>query len=74
MSIVRVERFEEGWIATGLAPLREALCFDSVDDMPEPLRSRVAVLLTTPPKFYNDTIGRRVTEDIFWVHIGADDG
>jgi len=72
--IVRVERLDTGWSVAGLAPMSGAVTLGDLPDMPEPLRTHLAVLLTAPVKFYDEVLGRRVSEDIFWVNTGADDG
>jgi len=74
MRVVRAERVADGWSVAGLAPMSEVVMLGDLPDMPEPLRTHLAVLLAAPVEFYDAVLGRRVSEDIFWVNTGADDG
>jgi len=75
MGIARIERLEDGWSVMGLAPhTNNPETHGCLADLPEPTRSHLAVLLIAPVQFYEAQIGRRVSEDIFWVNTGADDG
>ena len=38
------------------------------ENLAQGIKEPLAVLLTAPVGYYNAQIGRRVTEDIFWVH------
>lgn len=36
--------------------------------LPKHIKEPLSVLLTSPVGYYNERIGRRVTEDVFWVY------
>lgn len=38
------------------------------DDLPQHIKEPLSVLLTTAVGYYNELVGRRVTEDVFWVY------
>ena len=38
------------------------------EDLPQHIKEPLAVLLTTHVGYYNERIGRRVSEDVFWVY------
>ena len=51
-------------------------CELPVDKLPKWLQRRLAVLTvmpSTPPTHYIDNIGRRITEDTFWVHYTGEE-
>lgn len=69
MSIIRVERCDDVWLVTGLSPAEvEAVKVRDLQELWEPLRSRLAILLTAPVDFYEQSIGRRINENVFWVN------
>ena len=72
MRVTRVERLDAGWSVSGLAPTSEGVVVMRFPDLPDVLQTHLAVLLTAPVHFYDDGLGRRVSEDIFWVN--TDDG
>ena len=62
----RVGRDKDGWWVChsgndALEPYR------SFDDLPDEVRRRIAVLLAAPDGFRDERIGRRITEDRFWL-------
>jgi hypothetical protein len=43
--------------------------YDSISEMPEPYRSKLALLVLTEVGFRDQRLGRKLGEDIFWVYI-----
>ena len=41
--------------------------YESFDDLPIEVRSRIAVLLAAPDGFRDERIGRRITDSRFWL-------
>lgn len=51
--------------------------YESVDELPKWVQDKLAVLMLLDPKKLNEeieSVGRRISEDIFWVFIGEADG
>ena len=38
------------------------------EDLPQRIKEPLSVLLTTAVGYYNEHLGRRVSEDVFWVY------
>jgi hypothetical protein len=67
MALSRVYREDGRW---AVLPPSEFLSvyYDEFEDMPEPLRTNLAILLPCALDTSLPGIGRRISDDIFWVH------
>jgi len=67
VNVARVHRVSGGWHVT--TSLDDLVVYESVADMPEPIRANAAALLTAPVGFRDERVGRRVADDVMWVFM-----
>ena len=69
MGMCRVYREEGKW---AVIPPHEYLStyYNDLEDMPEPLRTNLAILLPCDVDTSLPLVGRRIATDIFWVYGG----
>lgn len=68
MSMARVERCPEGWGVVSPFEIHEPYTvYAGIDDVPLGIREHLAVLLTAPVGFHDAVVGRRISDDVFWV-------
>lgn len=68
MSVARVERYEDGMWSMYVYPDQSSERL-KMDEMPVEVRDHLCILLTAPLGFRDETIGRRLTDNVFWVFV-----
>jgi|688.fasta_scaffold05241_31 hypothetical protein len=63
MALVRVYREGDSW---GLIR-RYTTDTYSFDDIPSPIKEKLAVLIVAPDGFRDERIGRKINDDTYWV-------
>lgn len=72
-NIARIERCKGGWAVSDMYGNEKLTsCFGRPtlhEEIPADYAASLAVLLTAPVGFFHKGIGRRVSEDVFWIYV-----
>lgn len=68
--VTRVYREGAEWVV--MHGLETPERYADIVDTPDKIRASLAALTTAPVGFYNPAVGRRISDDVFWVYVNKE--